>query len=326
MSNPDYERRWGPLRSAAQDLLKVKLGPSAAATQRVIAPGETIETPAVHIGLVSGDLDTTVQAMHNHLRRFVLPSVGAESAYRIQYLIPGDQGYLKRGGYAFSESAVREGIDIAESIGAELFILDAEWWDEHGDWFPSPSRFPRGLEPLVECAHQKGLLFWMHSEIERAYGKGCKIVNEHPDWIGQSGMLDMTRPEVGEYVESELVRPIEGYELDLFRLDYNPLFTYEGSTTIRDGYVENNYWRYYEAFYSIFERIQKRYPNLILQQGATGEARNDLGVVSRFHEAYLTDMLWLPHVLQNYSGLTMGLPPEIIVTAFGACREGIGKS
>ena len=323
--NPDYERRWGPLRSAAQDLLKFKLGTSAAATQRVIAPGETIETPAIHLGLVSDDLDAAVQAMHDHLRRFVLPSVGTESAYRIQYLMPGDQGYLKRGGCAFAESAVREGIDIAESIGAELFILDAGWWNEHGDWFPSPSRFPRGLEPLVEYAHQKGLRFGMYSEIERAYGKGCKMVKEHPDWIGQSGILNLTLPEVGEYVESELVRLIEGYELDLFRLDYNPLFTYEGSTTSRNGYVENDYWRYYEAFYSIFERIQKRYPNLILQQGATGGARNDLGVVSRFHEAYLTDMLWLPHVLQNYSGLTMGLPPEIIVTAFGACREGIGN-
>ncbi len=338
--NPDYERRWGPLRSSAQDLLKFKLGPSAAAPQRVIAPGETIETPAVHLGLVSGDLDAAVQAMHNHLRIFVLPSVGPESAYRIQYLVPGDQGYLERGGYAFAEDAaseaddpnrrifdestVRECIDIAESIGAELFTLDAGWWDEQGDWFPSPSRFPRGLEPLVEYAHQKGLRFGMYGEIERAYGKGCKIVNEHPDWIGPSGILNLTRPEVGEYVESELVRLIEGYELDLFRLDYNPLFTYEGSATSRDGYVENNYWRYYEVFYSLFERIQKRYPNLILQQCAVGGARNDLGVVSRFHEAYLTDVLWLPHVLQNYSGLTMGLPPEIIVTAFGACREGIG--
>ena len=338
--NPDYERRWGPLRSSAQDLLKFQLGPSADAPQRIIAPGETIETPAVHLGLVSGDLDAAVQAMHSHLRHYVLPSVSPESTNRIQFLVPGDQGYLERGGYAFDENtaaevndpnqlifdeaAVRECIDIAESIGAELFTLDAGWWDEQGDWFPSPSRFPRGLEPLVEYAHQKGLRFGMYGEIERAYGKGCKVVKEHPDWIGPSGILNLTRPEVAEYVESELVRLIEGYELDLFRLDYNPLFTYEGPTTHRDGFVENNYWRYYSAFYTIFDRIRKRYPNLILQQCAVGGARNDLGVVSRFHEAYLTDVLWLPHVLQNYSGLTMGMPPEIIVTAFGACREGIG--
>ena len=171
---------------AAQDLLQFKLGPSAAAPQRVIAPGETIETPAIHLGLVSGDLDATVQAMQNHLRRFVLPSVGTESAYRIQYLMPGDQGYLKRRGGAFAEdaddpnhrifdeSSVRECIDIAKSIGAEMFTLDAGWWDEQGDWFPSLSRFPRGLEPLVEYAHQKGLRFGMYGEIERAYGKGVQ--------------------------------------------------------------------------------------------------------------------------------------------------------
>ena len=338
--NPDYERRWGPLRSSAHDILKFKLGPESTAPLHVIAPGEAIETPAVHLGLVSGNLDTAVQAMHDHLRRFVLPSVGTDSSCRIQYLAPGDQGYLERGGYAFDQDAhsveddpnrrifdeatVRECIDIAESIGAELFTLDAGWWDKQGDWFPSPSRFPRGLEPLVEYAHQKGMRFGMYGEVERAYGKGCKIAKEHPDWIGPSGILNLTRPEVAEYVESELVRLIEGYELDLVRLDFNPLFTYEGPSTPRDGFLENNYWRYYDTFYHIFERIRRRYPNLILQQCAVGGARNDIGVVSRFHEAYLTDVLWLPHVLQNYSGLTMGLPPEIIVTAFGACREGIG--
>jgi hypothetical protein len=42
-----------------------------------------------------------------------------------------------------------------------------------------------------------------------------------------------------------------------------------------------------------------------------------LGTASRFHETYLTDGLNLPPVLQNYSGQTLGLPPEIIVMGLG---------
>jgi alpha-galactosidase len=87
--------------------------------------------------------------------------------------------------------------------------------------------------------------------------------------------------------------------------------------------VENNYWRYYEVFYDLYERLQKKYPQLILQQCAAGGARNDLGTASRFHETYLTDGLSIPRELQIYSGLTLGLPPEIFVILHGA-DGGIG--
>jgi alpha-galactosidase len=45
--------------------------------------------------------------------------------------------------------------------------------------------------------------------------------------------------------------------------------------------------------------------------------RNDLGMAGRWHEPYLTDGLNTPHVLRNYSGQTLGQPPENFVIAFG---------
>ena len=50
---------------------------------------------------------------------------------------------------------------------------------------------------------------------------------------------------------------------------------------------------------------------------AAGGGRNDLGFTSRFDEEYTTDGLDMPPVLQDYSGQTLGLPPEILVSAFG---------
>jgi hypothetical protein len=65
---------------------------------------------------------------------------------------------------------------------------------------------------------------------------------------------------------------------------------------------------------------------LILQQCAAGGARNDLGVTSRFHEAYTSDGLSLPRELQVYAGQAMGLPPETFVTLHGADGGvGMGK-
>ena len=84
--------------------------------------------------------------------------------------------------------------------------------------------------------------------------------------------------------------------------------------------TENDWWRYYEAFNAIYDRVRRKYPDVILQQCAAGGGRNELNVISRFHEPYLTDGLWQPHVLQNFCGQTLAFPPENIeaIRATGA--------
>jgi alpha-galactosidase len=302
------------------DSLAFGLGPVASDALRVISPGETVSTPRVHLGHVSGGLDSAVHSMHDHLRRSVLPPRVAGRSHLVQYSVPADQGYPKESKEGFTEATLLRNVDIAEAIGAEMFIVDAGWWDVAGDWVPSPSRFPRGLEPVIQHARDKGLLFGLYAEVEGGRGDWTrsKVGREHPDWLGPKDVLNLARPEVAAHVESEITLLVDRYDLDLFRLDYNPLFTHEGASTPRDGFVENNYWRYYEAFNSIYETIRKKYPKLILQQAAAGGARNDLGTAARFHESYLTDGLRVPHVLQIYSGQSLALPPEVFVIGLGA--------
>ena len=308
-----FNSRW-------HDLLRFKIGPTSKSPLCVITPHETIKTPAVHMGYVTGDLDTTVQTMHEHIRNSVLPKRNKESAHLVQYTVPGDQGYLAprfgdiRG---CTEEGMLERVDVAAAIGAELFIVDAGWWDNQGDWIPSQSRFPRGLKPIVDYVHEKSMFFGLYGEIERAH-PGSKVYTEHPDWIGPGNALKIGMPEVAAYVESELSKLIERYGIDLYRLDYNTGETMEGAETPKDGFIENNYWRYYSNFYDMMERIHAKYPNVILQQCAQGGARNDLGTAGRFHETYLTDGLRIPLALQLYSGQTLALPPEIFIILLGA--------
>ncbi|MFN8007211.1 MAG: alpha-galactosidase [Terriglobia bacterium] len=301
-----------------------KLGSWASLPQRVIEPQEKVITPALHLGHVEGDLDLPVQAMHEHVRRSVVPFRKPDRSYLIQYAVPGDQGYIARtfGDLAgMNEKNLLQQIDMAEALGAELFIVDAGWWDIYGEWTPSTDRFPRGLDPVVQYARSKGLLFGLYAEVEGARGdwSQCKWCKEHPDWFfpNYKNILNLTKPEVVAHVESQLSRMIDQYKLDLYRHDFNTPFTYELGQTPRSGIEENDYWRYYEGWYGILERIHKKYPDLILQQAAAGGMRNDLGMVSRWHEPYLTDGLNMPHVLENYAGQTLALPPEIFVIAFG---------
>lgn len=305
-----------------------KIGPWASTPQRVFAPGETVRTPAVHLGHVEGDLDLAVQGMHDHIRKSVLPSRKLDRSYRIEYSVPGDQGFIARrmGGdptvaSGMNEDNIKQQIDLAAALGVELFIVDAGWWDTYGDWTPSVERFPHGLAPIADYAHNKGMLFGLYAEVEGARGDWtrCSWCKQHPDWFFPNfkNIVDLTKPEAAAHVEAQLSRMVQDYKLDLYRHDYNTPFTGELGQHEHNGIEENAYWRYYEAWYGILEHIHAKYPDLILQQAAAGGMRNDLGMASRWHEPYLTDGLNTPHVLRNYSGQTLGQPPENFVIAFG---------
>lgn len=313
----------------AHHLLLFKIGPWASKPLRVIAPQETVKTPAVHLGMVAGDLDTTVQAMHDHIRGSVSPDSSPDRRYLVQYMLPGDQGYLSRrmGDHSgYTEESVKKNIDLAAAIGAELFIADAGWWDHRGDWRPSKERFPNGLKPLAEYAQKKNMLFGLYCEIEMA-STASTVGRQHPEWIDwypPFSLLNLALPDAAAHVESELRRMVRDYRLDLFRLDFNVPAgdTQEGKSFARHGIEENNIWRYYEGFHGVFDRVHRDLPDLVLQQAASGGGRNDLATVRRFHEQYLTDGLRMPMQVQNYAGQTMALPPEIFVIAHGADAGG----
>ena len=321
--------------------LQFRVCPKADAALRVISAGETVTTPLVHLGHTEGSLDATVQTMHTHIRNSVLPARRAEHSFLIEYTVPGDQGYtasaFAQEGGGDEEIMLRQ-IDIAAAQGSEIFILDAGWWDVPGEWYPSKSRYPNGIGVLRDYAHEKGLLFGLYVEIEcvRAYSTPddvpvAKVATEHPDWIGPKYVIDLANPDAAAWVENELSRIYEEYGLDLYRLDFNPytdpnlldfvplgngrILTGQWLESERDGILENHWWRYYEAFYSICERLRNKFPHVITEQCAAGGGRNDLGVVACFDETYLTDGLAMPSVLINYCGQALGLPPEILLIA-----------
>jgi len=311
-----------PARSEAT--LCFKVGPAGVAPLRVIAPNETIQTPAVHLGLVYGDLDTTVQAMHTHIRTSVVPPQPHGCAQRFEH---NHWGYVAD---RVTEDFLRRDIDVAAETGAELYILDAGWFGtEPGRWYHTVGDWwagkwlSEGVRPIREYARDKGLLFgiWMEAE---CVGSLSKLFQEHPDWLlqrngklvvrGRAGaehyMLDLTKSEVATWFEAEINRVVEELDLDLFRLDYN-IDPFEGGHSLHDGFVENTLWRHYEILYGVFERLRARHPQLILENCSSGGGRTDLGMVGRFHTTWMSDLAQLPRSLAILNGMSLALPPEL---------------
>ena len=158
---------------------------------------------------------------------------------------------------------------------------------------------------------------WMDAE---RIGSKSKIFKSHPQWLAVAydgekslgNMLDLTKPEVAKWMEEQIVRVVNENELDFFRLDYNVGHIAAGLHSIKDGFVENGYWRYYEALYGVYDRIRKRFPDLILENCAGGGGRTDIGMIRRFSHTWVTDWQLAPRSFTITNGMTMALPPEYV--------------
>ena len=306
-----------------------RAGPDGPAPLRVISPGETVTTPEMHLGVVIGDFDDSIQALHDHLRTSVIPPQNPEHAGLVVSGIGPEQELTPE--LIFSE------IDACADAGAEVFLIDASWYTPPhgswhatvGDWQVSLERFPGGLKPFRDYVHSKGMKFGLWMDGERV-GPESRIAKERPEWLAQpygdegglGGMIDLTRPDVAEWMESEIDRLIVEHELDLFRLDYNIGNIGAGAYSTQSGFIENAYWRYYEAVYGIYARLSARHRNVIFQNCASGGARTDVGMVRYFDHTWVTDWQIAPRAFSITNGMSMALPPERVDRLAGMGQSG----
>ena len=296
-----------------------RAGPDAPAPQRIIEVGEKIISPELHLGMTFGSLDIAIQNMHDHLRRSVfLPQPRQKGCWIEAGIGPEVE---------ITTEYVIHQINSAAQLGAEVFFIDAgwyakpysEWSDTVGDWKFDKKRFPKGVKPFRDLVHEKGMLWGLWMDAERI-GSKSKIFKSHPQWLAVAydgekslgNMLDLTKPEVAKWMEEQIVRVVNENELDFFRLDYNVGHIAAGLHSIKDGFVENGYWRYYEALYGVYDRIRKRFPDLILENCAGGGGRTDIGMIRRFSHTWVTDWQLAPRSFTITNGMTMALPPEYV--------------
>ena len=299
----------------------------------VLRPHETYETPAVHMGMVQGDLDDAVNEMHAHVRRSVLnrPEIDASAC-----LVGAGMGAEHDMSVETSKAFMRQ---FAE-MGAEIFIVDAgwacppgkeqEWFTHNGINVPNADRYPNGIGELRDYCHSLGMKFAMWVEIERL-GAFAEARGLHPEWLARDafgnptdGVIDLTVPEAAAWAEEELARIITEYGLDLLRVDYNvassAVFTFRDLGT---GISEFQPLRHYDAVYRLYQNLKRRFPHVIFENCAGGGGRTDLGMMQSFHHTWVSDCQKMPHSLLITNGMTMALPPERVDRLFAGmgCHE-----
>jgi alpha-galactosidase len=254
-------------------------------------PGEKIRTPRMLI-VNYGDADP--QEGNNALRRLLiahyLPRVAGElltppvaQCLQSHYYLTGDM----------QADLELKTLPKVASLGATAYWIDAcwygqgrDWWQEVGNWTINRKRYPDGLRPIANAAHERGMKFVLWFEPARVRRDG-QVAQEHPDFVlrcpqdPDNTLLDFGNPKARQHILDVFSRLIEESGVDIYREDFNfnPLPYWQAADTPdRIGMTEI---RYITGHYAFWDELLRRFPHLAIDNCASGGRRIDLETMSR---------------------------------------------
>ena len=255
--------------------------------------GEQFETPVFVWGYTENGFGDAGRKTVDYERRYIMRAEDAERELPLVYNAYGT--YMSQ----INEERITSIIDTAAELGVELFVMDAGWTGDggvtscgyrngFGDWTVNTERFPNGLLPISDAVHSKGMKFgiWMEPE---AVNKGSELIKKHPEWIhccplrepvenGFRYVLNFAVDEAAQYMTDKMIKLVEDYKLDYFKMDFCQnvhVFAYRnGSENQKDVWI-----RHVKNLYKCYETLKKRFPDIIIENCASGGYRADMGML-----------------------------------------------
>ena len=190
----------------------------------------------------------------------------------------------------------------------EVFWLDAgwytgsggpnyegrNWYNQVGNWSVDSDRFPNGLKPIADAAHKVGTKFMVWFEPERVY-KGSALANEHPEWLlstaskGDNFLLDLGNKEALNWLCQHIGDMIQENGIDYYRQDFNMPINGYWEYNDEPNRIGMREIRHIEGLYAYWDYLLERFPNMIIDNCASGGRRLDLETMSRSIPLWRTD-------------------------------------
>jgi len=225
-----------------------------------------------------------------------------------------------------NEDTCIENARYAAEAGMTNFVLDAgwfgipdaeiNWFGKRGDWeVENTVDFPSGLARLGKAVSEAGIPFGIWCEIE-SIGVVANLNKTHPELIacrdGKSlGHLCMANPETRKWAMRAIDRLVTKYQAKWIKFDFNVAPKW-GCNAPSHGHGEGDglYW-HYQGYYQFLKEVHQKYPCLIIENCGSGGMRNDLGILSCAHYAYMSDHDYVDNHFQCLWGATCFIHPAL---------------
>ncbi|SFD46292.1 glycoside hydrolase family 36 protein [Streptomyces aidingensis] len=285
-----YERREG-------DTCLALLGPTDAEHQwsETVTERRPFTTVPVSLAVAAGGPDEALGALTRQRRALRARHVPAAAPRRLPVIF---NDYMNTLMGDPTTARLLPLIDAAAEAGADCYCIDAgwydedgTWWDSVGEWRPSARRFPGGLEEVTEHIRSRGMLpgIWLEPEVigvrspaagrlpaDAFFQRRGRRVAEHGRYH-----LDLRHPEARKHVNEVVDRLVTDLGIGYFKFDYNIMpgpGTDLGGAAPGAGLLGHN-----RAHLHWLDSLLSRYPDLLIENCASGAMRMDYALLARLH-------------------------------------------
>ncbi len=191
----------------------------------------------------------------------------------------------------------------AKDIGVELMVLDDGWFGARkddraglGDWVTNEAKLPGGLTTLAARIEALGMRFGLWFEPEMV-NPDSDLYRAHHDWClhipGRTRtqarnqlVLDLSRPEVSEYVYQAVAKVLHSARISYVKWDMNRHLTEVWSPAHPAGEVQH---RWCLGVYALLERITRDFPHVLFESCSGGGGRFDPGMLHYMPQVWTSD-------------------------------------
>lgn len=266
--------------------------------------GETFTTPVLALTYSREGLSGASRNFHKWGREYKLAHGNQER----KILLNSWEGVY----FDINEQGMDQMMGDIASMGGELFVMDDGWFggkyprktdnSSLGDWTVDKNKLPNGIAGLVGNAKKHGIKFgiWIEPEMTNNVSE---LYEKHPDWVvkipnrellpGRGGtqlVLDMSNPKVQDFVVGVVDQLMtENPDIYYIKWDANMNISNHGSQYLSADNQSHLFIEYHRGLEKACKRIRAKYPDLIIQDCASGGGRANWGYLPYFDEFWVSD-------------------------------------
>jgi len=288
-----------------------------------VSPGTRLRGPAMALGLYRGDEAADCNALRRWLRSRMpaLPGDGALAHFNTWTAMDAD----------VDEARVLEAADRVAGNGLRYFMLDAGWYPGPRDNFPrgvgnwrvDETKFPGGLEVVAGRVRSHGMGMGLWIEPERAH-LTSELARQHPEWLltvpgEEHALVNFALPAVRAHFDDVIGDLVRRLGLRWLKWDFNmdPLPYWQAAG---DGGLAH--LGHVAGVWQAFDGLRRAFPDLVVENCASGGNRLDWTLFSRAHVNFANDQYTHPDCIRRILGrMAAFLPSERLNMIFGPYQQ-----
>ena len=289
-----------------------------------LKPGEHFETPPYYGGFSAGGFGGASRSLHRLETDEVLPDRANPHPRPVLY------NSWEATEFNVNEQSQKQLAEKAAKIGVERFVMDDGWFGARnndraglGDWVVNKTKFPNGLQPLIQYVNSLGMDFGLWFEPEMV-NPDSDLYRKHPDWAmhfpgrprsesRNQLVLNMARDDVKQYILDAMNKVLSENNIKFIKWDMNRHFSEPGWPEVPIPEQKEIWVKYVRNVYDIMDQLRAKHPGLEIESCSGGGGRVDLGVLERVDEVWTSDNTEAFDRLKIQEGFTYAFSPKVMM-------------